>query len=328
MFQLKKFIYKIKRKVIKILNKRKRLHKPNKEVLKNYGKEFPEKTFYVIGVDEGWCGLFAIIVHQLTHIAYAVERGLIPVVDLQNYTSQYVDFEDRFKINAWELFFEQPGGFKLIDIKRAKNVILSISYCDPPDKKYLMPYEITTFDTQALKYWSKLFKSYIRINQEIINNLEKEHIKLFQNRDRVLGVKLRGTDYLTLKPIGHPIQPSVEESIQKVKHCLKEWHCNYIYLATEDANIFSAYLQEFGEILIKDDYKRWTEADLYGGKSNSNLFITSAEKQAEGIEYLSQMYFLSKCTSFVSGNTRGSLGVMLMTKGFENEYIFDLGLYQ
>ena len=63
-------------------------------------------------------------------------------------------------------------------------------------------------------------------------------------------------------------------------------------------------------------------------KSNSNLFHTSAEKQAEGVKYLSQIYFLSKCTSFVAGNTRGSLGVMLMMEGFENEYIFDLGLYK
>ena len=107
---------------------------------KSYGQLHKDKTFYVIGVDEGWCGMFAILVHQLTHIAYAVENGLLPVVDLKNYTSQYLSFEDRFKINAWEIFFEQPSGYNLNDIKKAKNVIYSVSYFDPPDIKYLMPY--------------------------------------------------------------------------------------------------------------------------------------------------------------------------------------------
>ena len=324
---IKIILYNVKRKLTLLVYKTRRRHSLKTELFKSNGNEYQDKTFYIIGVDEGWCGLFAIVVHQLTHIAYAVEKGYIPVIDLKNYTSQYVDFNDRFKINAWELFFEQPFGFDLDNVKNAKNVVYSISCVDPPDNKYKMPYEKTIYNFENLKYWSELFRSNIRINSHVQKEINDQMNFIFQDKKRVLGVHLRGTDYLTLKPTKHPIQPSLVQAIEKVKQCLLLWDCNYIYLATEDANIYEAFIKAFGETLIQDNSNRWTEADLNGGKSNSDLLMTTEEKRNEGIEYLSHIYMLSKCTSFVGGNTRGSLGVLLMNHGFENHYIFDFGLY-
>ena len=320
-------IWRIKRSILLCALSQKRRHSKTSEIHKSYGNKHIDKTFYVIGVDEGWCGLFAIVVHQLTHIAYAVEKGYTPIVDLKNYFCQYVSFDDRYLINPWINFFGQPCGYDLEDIKHAKKVIYSVSYFDPPDKKYLMPYETTIYEDSSLEYWSIMFKKYIKINEHVRQKIEENRSELFKNKERVLGVMLRGTDYLTLKPRRHPIQPSIDEAIEKVNQALKDWKCNYIYLATEDSNIYSEFEKYFGNILIIDNSKRWSEFDLKGGKSNSNLFITTEEKTIEGIKYLSQIYLLSKCTSFIAGNTRGSLGVLLMNEGFENKYIFNLGLY-
>jgi hypothetical protein len=303
------------------------VHSKTIEKTKSYGKEYPNKTFYVIGVDEGWCGLFAIVTHQLTHIAYARERGYIPVIDLKNYHSQYLSFQDRFLYNSWEFFFEQPCNYNLQDIENASHVIHSISYFDPPDNQYVMPYEAIVFDFKKMQYWANLFKKYIRINSEVMNVIEERIKKTFNDKTRILGVLLRGTDYLTLKPTKHPIQPELKDAVVKVKECLLQWKCNYIYVATEDADIYSSFENEFGDILIRDDSFRWTQKDLSGGKSNSNLFSSTINKKAEGIKYLTQICLLSKCTSFVGGNTRGTLGVLLMTEGFENQFVFDLGLY-
>ena len=81
--QLKKCIYNFKRFIQLYVCNSRRIYSDAGEVRKSYGQLHKDKTFYVIGVDEGWCGKFAIIVHQLTHIAYAVENGLLPVVDLK-----------------------------------------------------------------------------------------------------------------------------------------------------------------------------------------------------------------------------------------------------
>ena len=255
------------------------------------------------------------------------EKGYIPVIDLKNYHSQYISFEDRFFLNSWELFFEQPCGYGLHVLKKANKVIHSVSYFDPPDNKYLMPYETTVYNTESLKYWSNLFKRYIRLNNDVKKLVEERIENLFKDKGRVLGVLLRGTDYLTLKPTRHPIQPQLQDAIIKVRESLANWNCDYIYLATEDADIYSAFQYEFGQKLINDNSNRWTQEDLLGGKSNSNLFTTTTEKKQEGIKYLTQIFLLSKCTSFIGGNTRGTLGVLLNTEGFENKFVFDLGLY-
>jgi hypothetical protein len=324
---LKKYLYKYKRKIQLYLLTKKRLHYKSKERTKHYGKEHVDKTFYVIGVDEGWCGLFAIVTHQLTHIAYAIEKGYTPIVDLKNYHSQYISFDDRFHYNSWEFFFEQPCGYDLKDLKKARKVIYSVSYFDPPNRKYLMPYETIVYDSEKINYWSALFKSYIRINNEVRKGIEERTRFLFMDKKHILGVLLRGTDYLTLKPSRHPIQPNLQDAIVKVKECFLQWGCSHIYLATEDADIYRAFQKEFGLELIYDDSNRWTQNDLIDGKSNSNLFSSTEDKINEGIKYLTQICLLSNCTSFVGGNTRGTLGVLLMTEGFENQFVFDLGLY-
>ena len=49
-----------------------------------YGKENPDKTFYVIRRREIRAGLFSYFLQNVNDIKYALDRGWIPVVDLQN----------------------------------------------------------------------------------------------------------------------------------------------------------------------------------------------------------------------------------------------------
>ena len=302
----------------------------NHEIRKSFGKKMPDKTFYIIGADEGWCGLFAIVAHQLTHIAYAVERGYIPIVDLQNYNNQYLGKEEMFKENAWEYFFQQPMGYGLNDISKAKNVIKSVFAQDPPDKKYRIGYATTIYDTDAIAYWGEMFKKYVRLNPSSEKKLSSKYNELLKDRGRVLGVHCRGTDFTTLKPLHHPIQPEPMEVIEKTKKAMEEWHCDYLYLATEDADIYDLFVKHFGDKLILDDAARWRITDLSEGKSNSEL-LSSSDKLSRyngGLEYLSQVCLLSQCTCFIGGSTRGTLGVLLMSNGFENYYIYNLGVYK
>ncbi|MDR2937573.1 MAG: hypothetical protein LBU92_01365, partial [Prevotellaceae bacterium] len=120
------------------------------------------------------------------------------------------------------------------------------------------------------------------------------------------------------------------EVIKKAEEVMRQYRCSYLYLATEDASIYSIFVEHFGSKLILDDAAKWQVADLQKGKSNANrtALASKEEKYKSGLEYLSQIYLLSRCTCFIAGNTRGSLGAMLMSNKFEYLYIYNLGVYK
>lgn len=131
------------------------------------GAAFPDKIFYVIGVDYVTQGLLAIVKNVLIHIEYALEKGYVPIVDMKNFSSQ---FEKEHSENAWELFFQQPMGYGLNDITNAKRIILSRNidtwighsiYLSILDKENNDRHE-------SLK---KLYQQYIRPNEDF-----KKHI--------------------------------------------------------------------------------------------------------------------------------------------------------
>ena len=91
----------------------------------SYGKENPDKTFYVIRRASCKVGLFSHVMTNMGLVKYALDRGYIPVIDMQNTKNTYLEPDQVGKVNAWEFYFEQPCGYSLRDIKKSKNVILS-----------------------------------------------------------------------------------------------------------------------------------------------------------------------------------------------------------
>ena len=99
---------------------RKRQKAKRKEKHTSYGNENPDKTFYITGVVDQRGGLFWMMLFNLHRIAYALEKGWVPVVDWQNQPNQYLENADLHKENAWEYYFEQPCNYHLISIKHSK----------------------------------------------------------------------------------------------------------------------------------------------------------------------------------------------------------------
>lgn len=141
---------------------------------------------------------------------------------------------------------------------------------------------------------------------------------------KTLGILARGTDYVSSKPKGHPIQPTAEQMIKKAKEIMKEHSCEKIYLATEDADIYDRLKEEFGEALTAPDTERYTTK----GMQNINDLRQEKDKYQKGKEYLLSMMLLAGCDCLAAGNVGGTHGALLMSDGFEYCYIFDLGKYQ
>ena len=80
------------------------------EERKCYGKDNPDKTFYVVNSTSTKLGLYAYVLTFSGRINEALKKGYIPVIDLQNRKNTYLEDSEVGKVNAWEFYFEQPGG--------------------------------------------------------------------------------------------------------------------------------------------------------------------------------------------------------------------------
>jgi hypothetical protein len=297
-----------------------------KEYKKSYGGENNDKKFYIIGFPRGKDGLLFIILCNLSHISYALNKGYIPVVDLQNFDNQYLDPGTLYKDNSWEYFFDQPLDFTLNDINRSKNIILS-NKLQMPNLNYRIDFYIFN-NLERLLYFRKNFQRYIKFNKTTLDFILGEYNHVMAGKERVLGVLCRGTDYLLKKPAGHPRQPEPIEVIAEAKKIMAGKNCGYLYLATEDEEIYNLFKQNFGGRLLINSQKRYRTDELHNLQFLSQIQDRrNRDKYLSGLEYLSSLNILSKCSCFIGGRTAGTIGVYLMTNGFEYDYTWDKGFY-
>ena len=136
---------------------------------------------------------------------------------------------------------------------------------------------------------------------------------------------LRGTDYIALRPSGHHVQPSTGDVINKTVEFLNKYHeIKFIYLVTEDIKIYTAFKEQFGEMLIVTEQNYVQER-----KDNWISESFNDDPYERGFNYLVKLVLLSKCDYIVSSITPGSEFAMDIrgTKPIDL-YIFDLGLYE
>ena len=85
-----------------------------------------------------------------------------------------------------------------------------------------------------MNFWNNKALKYIPIKKEIINESKKYSKMLFINSNNVLGILIRGTDYINMLSKGHPIQPSPNTVIKDVKEMDISNKYDWIFLTTED----------------------------------------------------------------------------------------------
>jgi len=281
-------------------------------------------TYFIIRRLAPTTGLFVRYAAFSGQIRHALSNGWLPVIDMQNYPNLYLAPEKVGKENSWEYYFEQPLRIGLEQAYSGENIILSHGIHAKPRPNISMAFHENKND--VLTEWRMLVKlGLLKIKPALYEEIMETRQKLFSPTDRVLGVILRGTDYVSIRPKGHPIAPPLEFAASVVNAKLKEWKCNKIFLATEDINIVQKFKEVFGDICITLDREY---IDYSGRVQIARLHIDRPnDHYLQGKEYLTQMVLLSTCNSFVSARCGGSVGVMMMTAGFEHTYFFDIGHY-
>ena len=246
---------------------------------------------------------------------------------MKNYMNAYLYPSELGRVNSWEYFFEQPGGVSLEEALSCRKYIIGRDSLLFPCPGWPAENSRKLFANTAgkLDYYRALCRKYIRFSRPVLDRLERITSKT-QGR-KILGVLVRGTDYVALRPHGHPVQPTAEQAIAKAQEVMAAGNYDTVYLATEDRNIAAKFQEAFGDTLLLPeceyiDYNYNHPAWLANCSTNREN-----DKYLRGLEYLVSMLFLSRCPGFITSMTSGSAGVMCLSEGFEYLHVFDLGVY-
>lgn len=288
----------------------------------SFGENEPQKTYYIVKPDyqDGVEGLLSLLLRQMTYVDYADKKGYIPYVDWKKYRTQYYNGID----NVWEFFFEQPSEVGEKEVYSGKNVIISGWTFKDINKKRL--FDIDAFyDAKIMQASKRVLDKHLRFTEKVNDIVDKEKRNL--NIENCIGVYIRGTDYVKMKPSGEYIQPSAEQVINMVDVFINKHNCRDIYLVTEDGEIYDVFLKKYNnnlKIVSFDNFIRNYDGNNVLSKSN----VLNVDRRIRGQDYLVKMILLSKCKYYVGSITQGSKFSYILNGGnYEDEYVFDLGLY-
>ena len=186
-----------------------------------------------------YCGLFSFFITSLGCINNYYNKGYIPIIN----TKCFPNVLNGYKLhdNLWEIFFEQPFGFTLDDVlKNAENI--EYIRCDGISPQ---PTDDIITDKIKIDFWHNFAKKFMPIKNSIIELSNRIMKKLFKNSNNILGVLIRGTDYISLKPKMHPIQPTIDMVISDVRQMDIKNNYDYIFFTTEDEKIRKKFKLKF-----------------------------------------------------------------------------------
>lgn len=293
---------------------------------KSFGSLHPDKTFYVIRRSDKLAGINSHFISAMGHIRYAVRNGWIPIIDMKNYPNALLDEKQLGIRNAWDNYFGQPCTYSLDEVYQSRNVILSEGM---PLKIY--PNDNMEFFTRPdlMRMWHEYFVKYVGFSKELQDKVKEKYAQYMEDKskDRILGAFLRGTDYLTLKPYEHPVQPTVQEAIRKALEVMEAQCCQWLFLVTEDQSILDAFRDKFADRLIYIKEQPRYSVMSSGEHIAEYSFNRENDNYLKGMECLVQMGLLMKCNCLIGGRTSGCVAAMVMQPEYDYTYFWNLGRY-
>lgn len=197
---------------------------------------------------------------------------------------------------------------------------------------YYSPNMKLAFDLQGeqIRIWRELYKKLIVFSSNVESYISKEMAKVGDLSDAI-GILLRGTDYTALKPKGHPIQPDIEEVLNKADELKRQMGYKRVYVATDEKELLNQVISKFGEESIVVNERRYFDS-YYKMRSGSAIgevhFDRENDNFLKGLEYLSSLNILAKCDAFVAGNCGGTYYTLLIPNKYKHVFIFNRGLYK
>ena len=252
------------------------------EQIRSFGDANPDKTFYVIWRDSLGSGFFSNFTQVLSHIQRAVELGMIPVVDGENFRTLYnVDAPVNGSLNSWEYFFEPLSPYPLKEVYRSARVF----FCRGD---YPRGYTFTT-NAQYREFLARHIRRKPQVAERIAAYAEE-----FRGGD-VLGIHFRGKEINTAPR--HSFGPTIEQIVRHADRLLDSCDLNRIFLVTEEQLYLDALRRRYGGRLFCTDAFRSAKVNSY------NLDPRPLHRYRLGLEVLADAELLARSAVILCSNT-------------------------
>ncbi len=256
------------------------------------GSQNGNKNFFIIGALDPMQGWGNILLRVLGGITYARNHHMIPIVDMQSIKNQYLPEGLVGVHNAWEDFFEQVSRFDISEVYCSRNIILS----------GINTHIDCLMDAGDIDY-----------RKNVVQLLERAYKVLFPEKEKVLGVVYRGTDYNVV--YSHTTPWKLTEYISYIRHYNEKIGYGYIFLATEVEEAVVAFKKEFGNKVF------WVEQQRYPASERRWLYSIHFDRENDefkkGMEYITVLELLSRCDAIVGTNSGTVRAAIVLNK---NQY--------
>ena len=297
--------------------------------VKHFGPVNSNRIIYYIEEDSADLGFFAMYRCWLEYLYFADVCGYTPVISAGNHFTYKEEIKVNGTANAFEYYFVQPAEVSLREVKISRNVIES-----DLDHRKMVELILTgkvcsyKYNKRYLYMMSNIVKKYIKLNKETKDFINRGLMKLNFEKERVLGVHIRGTDFRA-KYDNHPMYVTEEECFREIKLMLDKNSYSKIFLATDDERILSNFITEFGnQVCFYEDVERSSRNKSVAfsrGKRENHKYLL-------GLEVIRDMYTLSKCSGLVAGISQVAICAQInkLSRGekYEEIKIIDKGLYK
>ncbi len=276
------------------------------------GTKNPDKKFFVIDGDFRLEGIYGIWLKVFTAARYALSKGYIPVFKI--ISSDANIYSDQRDDDIWDKFFLQPGGYTIDDVLKSSYLALSPNMNLLNTMRFIMDEVSQGFE---LSWPHGIF------NDQVKKYVNERKTRFLPHPERTLGVLIRGTDYTQTRLPGHAKHASIDMVIQKINEVTELWDFDYIYLATEDAEICARMKDYYGARLTCTDQERYVIEpgqllmDLHQVKKAGSGFRL-------GVEYICSVSLLAQCHSLIASGNCGAYDEALRENGGKYRHIYKL----
>ena len=303
----------------------------------SFGIENPDKIFYLIRGENKAFGLFAIMTSVMEHVQYAKSKGWIPVVDYLNYYNAALqDYNNKYKENGWEIYFDNTSKYSLNEIYKSKNVVLCSELCNPYCKVRATNYDC--FRNKEIYYLHSVYTEFIHVKRdgmELVEDYYKNNLK----GKKVLGISYRHEfKYIEENNCSnayyHPKQAEIKQYFSDIDRLLKKEKFDYIFLVVDDREAFVKFREKYNEKCLY--YDRKLPYNKYIGDvakmmkefsfDNKNEFRIDVESETK--KYLFETMLLSRCDGLLASMSGNVKAALIMNGGkYSMTHIYNRGRY-
>jgi hypothetical protein len=220
-------------------------------LINSFGEANPEKVFYVVRQQSLHRGIFSLLSSVLCHLDVADRFALSPVIDFDNFQTEYNEKDEvNGTSNAWEYFFQPVSHHKLRDVYQSKRVLFS-------DNGYPPGYSMSITDEPRLY---PVYDKYLHFKPDILESVGGFWERNFVG-EKVLGIHFRGQEMRTAP--GHWFPPTKNQILVSATKLLNKYGFSKIFAVSEELSYIEWLKKTFGRMVVATNCYRTRNVNAY-----------------------------------------------------------------